>query len=151
MPSLPAVPRREDKEEQSSITIGVLGAINQAKGARVLKALVKEIEKRNLDIQIVLIGEISEHIKSKHFDVTGRYQRDELPELVQKYQIDIFLIPSVCPETFSYTTQEIMMMEMPVMVFDVGAPAERVATYDQGAVLKKPYVENILKHVLGQR
>ena len=99
------------------------------KGQEFLKDLVKEIEKRDLDIQVVLIGEISEHIKSKHFEVTGRYQREELPELVQKYEIDIFIIPSVCPETFSYTTQEIMMMNMPLMVFDLGAPAERVKEY----------------------
>ncbi len=151
VPALPAVQKLLSNTEKTSVTIGVLGAINQAKGARVLKELVKEIEKRDLDIQIVLIGEISEHIKSKHFDLTGRYKRELLPELVQQHEIDIFLIPSVCPETFSYTTQEIMMMGMPVMVFDVGAPAERVATYDQGAVLKKPYVENILKHVLEQR
>ena len=147
VPALPAIPSTTKNVEKTSVIIGVLGAINQAKGARVLKDLVKEIERRDLDIQVVLIGEISEHIKSKHFEVTGRYQREELPELVQKYEIDIFLIPSVCPETFSYTTQEIMMMDMPLMVFNLGAPAERVKEYVDGVVLEKDYVENIIQYI----
>ncbi len=147
VPAMPAISREPSSVEKTSVIIGVLGAINQAKGARVLKDLVKEIEKRDLNIQVVLIGEISEHIKSKHFKVTGRYQREELPELVQQYEIDIFLIPSVCPETFSYTTQEIMMMNMPLMVFNLGAPAERVKEYANGVVLEKDYVENIIQYI----
>ena len=136
---------REEKEE---VTVGVLGAINMAKGAVILKKLIREIEKRDLKINIVLIGEISEHIKNEHFYVTGRYEREALPQLVKEHEIDIFLIPSICPETFSYTTQEIMMMEMPLMVFDLGAPAERVKDYEKGIVLKKDYIENIIKKVV---
>ena len=40
--------------------------------------------------------------------------------------IDLFFIPSIWPETFSYTTSEIMSMHMPVAVFPIGAPVERV-------------------------
>jgi len=100
---------------------------------------------------VVLIGEISEFIKSPHFKVTGRYEREQLPDIIAQEQIDIFLIPSICPETFSYTTQEIMMMQMPLMVFDVGAPAERVAHYEKGHVLPHPDVEAILTTVSSLR
>ncbi len=135
------------KPERSHTTIGILGAINQAKGAGAIKELIKIIDKDTLAINIVLIGEISNNISSDAFSVTGRYQRDDLPQLVQKHKIDIFLIPSVCPETFSFTTQEIMMMEMPLMVFDIGAPAERVKKYDKGIVLEKNYIQNIFKYL----
>jgi len=137
----------ELKEKDSRVTIGVLGAINQAKGAGVLKSLVKVIEDRGLNVDIVLIGEISEYIDSKHFKLTGRYQREELPNLVKEHNIDIFLIPSICPETFSYTTQEIIMMDMPLMVFNLGAPAERVKEYAKGVVLDKDYIENTIKYI----
>ena len=136
----------EKKLDKKDIVIGVLGAINHAKGAGVLKALVSTIEQRNLNIKVVLIGEISENIRSDHFHVTGRYQREELAELVVKHEIDIFLLPSICPETFSYTTQEIIMMEMPLMVFNIGAPAERVKEYANGVVLEKDYIENIIQY-----
>ncbi len=130
--------------EKKGTTIGILGALNYAKGSEVLKQLIRTVEQRGLDINVVLIGEISDPIKSARFKVTGRYKRDELPELITKNEIDIFLIPSIWPETFSYTTQEIMMMQMPLMVFDLGAPAERVREYAKGYVLQKDYIENIL-------
>lgn len=131
---------KDDRE----IVIGILGAINYAKGSRVVKELVKTIESRGLDIKVVLIGEISGSIISRHFHSTGRYERDDLPKLVEKLGIDIFLIPSIWPETFSYTTQEIMLMEMPLMVFDLGAPAQRVEEYEKGIILRRGSIEDIL-------
>ncbi len=135
------------KPKGSPITIGILGAINQAKGANIIESLVHTIDKEKLNINVVLIGEISKNISSDTFKVTGRYDRDALPSLVQKEAIDIFLIPSVCPETFSYTTGEIMMMDMPLMVFDVGAPALRVKEYNKGVVLSKDYLQNLIAHI----
>jgi len=60
-----------------------------------------------------------------------------LPKLMEDNQIDLVLIPSICPETFSYTTEEAMNMRLPVAVFDYGAPAERVREYERGIVLQK--------------
>jgi len=147
-PYLPVVHTEKTILKKTNTVIGVLGTISYAKGARVLKTLVEVIEERNLAIKIVLIGEITEHIESDHFYITGHYLREELPELVLEHKIDICLIPSICPETFSYTTQEIMMMQLPLMVFNLGAPAERVQEYEKGVVLDKDYVENIIQYVL---
>jgi GT2 family glycosyltransferase len=130
-----------------TLTIGILGAINHAKGAGVIKTLVATIEERSLPIRIVLIGEISEYIKSPHFEVTGHYNRENLPNLVIQHGIDLFMIPSICPETFSYTTQEIMTMQMPLMVFDIGAPAERVKSYEKGYIIPHTDTETILQAV----
>jgi glycosyltransferase involved in cell wall biosynthesis len=137
----------EPREEDSTITIGILGSINVAKGAEVIKELVERIEKENLDIKVVLIGEISNPIISPKFKITGRYKRERLPSLIKNHKIDIFLIPSIWPETFSYTTQEIMMMNMPLMVFNLGAPAERVKDYKRGVILEENYIDNILKYI----
>ena len=134
----------EQNKPSDTIVVGVLGAINHSKGSQIVKELVQKIEKENLNINVVIIGEISEKIKSKHFHVTGRYQHHELHDYIKKYHIDIFLIPSICPETFSYTTQEIIMMEMPLMVFNLGAPAERVANYTKGYVVNIVNTEAIL-------
>ncbi|PHS35767.1 MAG: hypothetical protein COB07_12925 [Sulfurovum sp.] len=132
------------KKDSDKITIGILGAINYAKGLHVIKDLLKIIEKENLVIDIVIIGEISEHINSKYLHVTGRYKRDDLPNIIQHHHIDIFLIPSVWPETFSYTTQEIMMMEIPLMVFNLGAPSERVLNYEKGYIISDISTNSIL-------
>ncbi|RLA71961.1 MAG: hypothetical protein DRG30_07930 [Epsilonproteobacteria bacterium] len=129
------------------IVIGILGGINYSKGSKVIQNLTEEIDKRELPIRVVLIGEISDLIRSKSFQATGRYKRDDLPKLVEELGIDIFFIPSIWPETFSYTTQEVMMMDMPLMVFDLGAPAERVKKYDKGIVLEDHSIEKIISIV----
>ncbi len=141
-------PIQMPKKDKTQKVIGVLGAINYAKGVSVIKELISKIEEQNLDIHVVLIGEISEAIKSDKFTLTGRYKKEDLPKLITQHEIDIFLIPSIWPETFSYTTQEIMMMRLPLMVFDLGAPAERVKEYDKGIVLKDMKVDSILDKAL---
>lgn len=145
VPPLPPV--EIDKKETETLTIGVLGAINFAKGSQIIKHLVQTIERDKLDMNIVLIGEMSESLKSDHFHLTGRYKREELPSIIKNEQIDIFLIPSIVPETFSYTTQEIIMMELPLMVFNLGAPPERVKNYDKGYVIDDISANGVLEVV----
>jgi GT2 family glycosyltransferase len=129
------------------ITIGVLGAINYAKGSQVIKHLVQTIDRDKHNIRIVVIGEIAEPIQSKKFSITGRYNRSDIANIIENKKIDIFLIPSIWPETFSYTTQEIMMMEMPLMVFNLGAPAERIVHYYKGYIIDDVSVNAILKTI----
>ncbi len=115
--------------------IAVLGAINQQKGLDIIKAMLAQIQQQGLDIRIVVIGYLAENLVHPNLFVTGRYQREELPELVQKHQIDGFFIPSIWPETFSYTSEEVMHMDYPLAVFPLGAPAERVKHYAKGLVI----------------
>ena len=143
VPMLPSITMEKNIHTKIK-TIGVLGAINHAKGSKIIKDIIQIIEDNNLNINIVLIGEISEPIKSKHFKTTGKYQRNELPQLIKQHHIDMFLIPSIWPETFSYTTQEIIMMDMPLMVFDIGAPAERIKNYDKGYIINQINAQSVL-------
>jgi hypothetical protein len=47
----------------------------------------------------------------------------------------MIFIPSICPETFSYTTQEAINMEINVACFDLGAPAERLKNYSKSLIM----------------
>jgi O-antigen biosynthesis protein len=116
--------------------IGILGGINEPKGANIIKDLVKYIDDNRLNVKVIVIGQISIPLKSNSFEVTGRYDKKDLPEIVTKLNITEFLVPSICPETYSYTTDEIMQMGYPLIVFDLGAPAERVKNYELGKVIK---------------
>lgn len=104
--------------------------------------------KKKLNIKIIIIGTINKKIKSKNIHITGRYNSNQLVELVEKNMIDVLFIPSVCPETFSYTTEESINMGLPVAVFNIGAPAERVKRYNKGIVIKKIEPEFALKELL---
>jgi len=135
------------KNTNNTITIGILGGINYAKGAYIIKQMIQLIERDNLDINVIVIGEITEAINSEHFKSTGKYKREDLPQIIKEEQIDIFLIPSIWPETFSYTAQEVMMMEFPLMVFDLGAPAERVKKYTKGIIINEISATAVLNTV----
>lgn len=119
------------------LNIGILGVLNKQKGGRVVQKMLQEIQDRNLAIRIILLG-FADGIKlkeSEHFICTGRYQPTDLPRLIQENDIDVFFIASIWPETFSYTTEEVMKMNMPIVTFDLGAPADRVAGYEKGMIL----------------
>ena len=130
-----------------TLNIGLLGILTKHKGRRIVAEMVKHIEQENLNIRIILIGSSSKEIKSPVFKQTGTYTRDSIPRLVLENDIDVFLIPSIWPETFSYTTEEIMTMKMPVMCFDIGAPAERVKKYEQGTIIPEMSAEAVLDTV----
>ncbi|MFA5993669.1 MAG: glycosyltransferase [Parcubacteria group bacterium] len=128
---------KKNKNTESVLTIGVLGGINKIKGSEIIKEMGIIIEKNNLPVKIVVIGEFIEKKYSHRIQVHGKYAHDDLPEIINSYGMDIFLIPSIWPETFSYTTQEIMQMDYPLAVFDLGAPAERVKKYAKGLIIEE--------------
>lgn len=121
----------------SELVIGIPGAISHIKGLDVVRSLASYIEEKGLDARIAIIGYADGIEFYKMLSETGRYEKDKLPLLALSEGVDVFFIPSICPETFSYTTSEILSMGYPVAVFDLGAPAERVRRHGKGLVIPK--------------
>ncbi len=137
------------KSKNNEIRIGILGGINIAKGAYVIKNMIKYIDDNNIGIKIILIGDIGIEINSPSFQKTGRYKKEELSSIIKNLHITKFFIPSIWPETFSYTTEEIMHMGYPLVVFDIGAPAERVRNYDKGYIFDENINNIDFKKLIG--
>lgn len=133
------MPKLNKHVRRSKTTIiGVLGILTYHKGSEQIRKLIDYADENEVDLKVVLIGELESDVKpitSDRFMQTGRYQVGEIPKLVFGLDIQCFFIASVCPETFSYTTQEIIEMDMPIVVYDIGAPAERVREYKKGVVI----------------
>lgn len=127
-----------------TLNIGLLGTLVKHKGLDVVKDTLKYIEEHDLNINLVLVGDSGGNIKSKYFKETGTYTRDMLPRLIFEYDIDLFWIASIWPETFSYTTEEIKTMNFPVMSFDLGAPAERIKKYAKGSIIPSMQPEDVV-------
>lgn len=119
-----------------TLNIGLLGVLCFKKGLEIVRQMIRVIEENHLNIRICLIGESDEPIDSQVFSQTGRYSREQIPRLTLEQDIDIYFVPSILPETFSYTASEIMSMNMPIVVTDIGAPPERVKQYEKGLVIK---------------
>lgn len=125
------------KAPDDPIVIGLIGRLTEHKGSRIIKELLNEIESRDLDVSIALIGKTDDDfdIKSDHFLEFGEYRLEDLPKLAAESGADVFFFPSVWPETFSYVCSEIIDMGYPLATFDLGAQQEKASGYEKGLVL----------------
>ena len=126
------------KKTTNTLNIGLLGALPIHKGSKIVQQMVDLIEQHNLNVKIVLMGYTDGNVSESYcFKILGKYERKDIPELTIQNDIDIFFVSSIWPETFTYTAEEVMKMDMPLACFKLGAPAERVAKYHKGLVIEK--------------
>ncbi len=128
--------RKPHWDPQNGIHIGVIGALSFQKGVGVVQNIARLIEKEDRDLSLTIIGYADEAFPlPNHVPVTGPFDSQELPRIIEQNNINFILFPSICPETFSYVTSEVIAMGLPIACFDYGAQAEKVRPYDLGLVL----------------
>jgi glycosyltransferase involved in cell wall biosynthesis len=116
-------------EKERVLKVGVIGAIGDVKGYRVLQDCALDAKDRELPLDFVLIGfsqDDSGLLDTGRVFVTGRYDEDELPGLLAREDCDVILLPAVWPETWSYVLTQALSAGFPVAAFDIGAIAERL-------------------------
>ena len=121
-------------------TVVVLGAIGPDKGARRIERLVELARARDDDVRFVVIGYLDcQHgpwqSDDERLTVHGRYEPQDLPDLLRHYRARLVLYPSEGPETFSYTLSEAGLVGLPALVPPIGALAERVNASGAGFVM----------------
>lgn len=118
---------RVGTDKNGKFHVAFLGGISPAKGSNYAFQMIKNSGK---DIEWYLFGMFGHNelsmMNRKNFHKIGGYQREELPELMEKYQIDLICILPIWPETFCYTISEAVLCGIPVLVTDIGAVGERV-------------------------
>jgi glycosyltransferase involved in cell wall biosynthesis len=119
------------------LVIGVVGQISFQKGAGIVTELLELLERSDSQARIVVVGTLDLPVRSPRLEVTGAYRREELPELMERHGVNIVLFPSIWPETFSYVVAELMAMRLPIVAFDLGAPAERLRNYALGRLCRE--------------
>ena len=139
---LAQVPPRIPPGAATPPVIGVLGNIGLQKGAAVLQRLSRDLAQGGA-ARIVVIGHLDPDYRlAPPSAVHGAYELRDLPGLVARYGISAWFIPSVWPETFSFTTHEALATGLPILAFDLGAQGEAVARAvaagAPGAVLPLP-------------
>ncbi len=131
---------------KGKIVIAFIGNISSvAKGSRVVRYFDDRASEWP-DVDFILVGRCAE--KLTNIRTTGSYTRTELPDILEKYGVNMVFIPSVCPETFSYTTAEAMMMGLPIACFNYGAPAHRVSSYEKGLILDGTHLEMAVPRIV---
>jgi glycosyltransferase involved in cell wall biosynthesis len=129
--------RAEREMVGSSLHVGIIGEIAQHKGSRIVAEMAETIRREQLPVKITVIGTVDDCCDREVVRVTGPYRREELAEIIDREAVNVGFVPSVWPETFSYVTEELIRLAMPIAVFDLGAQAERVRAYSKGLVIKE--------------
>jgi glycosyltransferase involved in cell wall biosynthesis len=141
-------PRRPQVRHAGPLVIGVMGYISAQKGAHIVVGLAERIETAHPDVRVVVLGNLDIPCRAARLTVTGPYQREDLPDLIEGHGINMFLFPSIWPETFSYVVAEMTALGLPVVAFDLGAPAERLRSYRLARLCGEVGVEPVLETML---
>nr|WP_298249130.1 glycosyltransferase [uncultured Halomonas sp.] len=120
-------------KEGETINVAFIGAIGYHKGYDYLVGCARHAQKFELPIHFHVIGYTVDDEALEEFNnvtVHGTYERNELPDLIEKTGCQIAALLSVWPETFSYTLSEAFRNKVKVVAFDIGAFSERTRNED---------------------
>jgi len=119
--------------------IAFVGNFEQHKGSKIFKEIVLHFKRRHewYIFGVVkdperMLGNIDEYLSGVH-----RYHWGGLPRLIKKKRIDLVLILSLLPETFSLTFFEVVDAECPLIVSDRGFPKYAFSEYPHFVDLSK--------------
>lgn len=133
-------------KKHSGVNIAFLGNINSiAKGYDIVKNLVTFCRSSTY-ISFFVIGNFKN--PPANLTVTGKYEITNLPSIIENQHIDIIIIPSICPETFSYTTSEAISLHIPVACFNCGAQADKIKQYSKGLILSNNDPKTIIDEII---
>lgn len=123
-------------EKNSKKRIAIVGSImNLCKGMKVVGDFLRYCV--NKDVDVYIIGTLCSDyvIKAPNIHYFGKYKSTELSNILQINKINTVFFPSILPETFSYLVHELMIMQIPILGFDIGAQGEYLASYKYGLTL----------------
>jgi GT2 family glycosyltransferase/glycosyltransferase involved in cell wall biosynthesis len=109
------------------LNVAFLGGMVPQKGSQMARAM---IPMDRTEINWFIFGDIGDtsllEMEQDNCFFSGKYKKEELPQLMKDNQIDVVCILPTWPETFCYTVSEAWMNGIPVLGTDIGAVGERI-------------------------
>lgn len=118
-----------------TLRVATLGAVNVPKGSQVLAALARQAYGRPISFTVLGPSPDTPLLARAGVRVTGAYQPDELDRLIDEAAPHVVFLPAIWPETWSFVLTTAMRRGLPVIAFDMGAPAERLRRLGRGHLL----------------
>jgi glycosyltransferase involved in cell wall biosynthesis len=127
--------------------IAWVGAVQPHKGALVFEAAVRSLAAAGRRPRLTAYGGGDPEILRRWrrlpgLRVRGHYRAGSLPALLARDGVDLALLLSVVPESYGLTLDECADAGVPVLAFDVGAIAERIAAAGSGLLLAAALVDD---------
>ena len=102
----------------------ILGALSKEKGAELLESVALETYKKNQNVEFHLLGYAYRKLK-KIID-HGKYDANDIQDLIEKINPDVIWFPALWPETYSYTLSQALESGRFIIAPDIGAFSERL-------------------------
>ena len=119
-----ALPARHDR----NMRVGILGSMLKHKGKGSINLVMSSLEGYPVEFYHFGDGDLT----GANLSTLGRYDSRLIVSLLQSKQIDVILLLSTWPETFSYTLTESIAANIPVIATNMGALSERVSAHKIG-------------------
>lgn len=120
------------------LKIAVIGAIGAHKGYEILLACARDAARRALPIEFRVIGYTQDDgslLRTGHAWITGRFNEDEIDDLVAREACHAAFLPSVWPETWCFALGPVLRAGLFPFVFDIGAMPDRLRRVKTGRLL----------------
>jgi GT2 family glycosyltransferase/glycosyltransferase involved in cell wall biosynthesis len=138
LPMPAPAPTQPQTFARALLRVALIGAIGEHKGYQVLLDCARDAHRRRLPLEYVVIGYTPDDgplLRTGKVFITGPYGEGEVQHLLRRERPDFALLPSVWPETWSYTLDEALGAGLEVVAFDLGAIAQRLRTAGRGTLL----------------
>jgi len=130
-------PPAPGRRRPGPVRVAVLGAIGATKGFDAVLGVAGHIQRHGLAMEIAVIGYTQNDAAARAagIAVTGPYVNDEVAARIEAVDPDLIWIPSVWPETYSYTLSIALRSGRAVATFDIGALGTRLRAAGRGALI----------------
>jgi FkbM family methyltransferase len=142
---IPVTPiQSQSRREGEPLRVAIIGAIGPHKGSLILESCAADSQKRNLPLQFLVVGytDRDESLQAHGVIITGRYKDEDIFGLLSSLGCHVAFLPSPWPETYCYTLSLACLAGLYPVVFDHGAPAERIAKWRFGYRLPINLLQN---------
>jgi glycosyltransferase involved in cell wall biosynthesis len=120
--------------EAEPLRIVTLGALNVGKGLRVVQGLADAAGRAGAPLHLSVLGPASEPLP-QNVIVRGAFLSEDLERLLREAAPHAVFLPAIWPETWSFVLTAALKQGLPVIAFDIGAPAARLRRLGRGLVL----------------
>ncbi len=122
---------------EEKLRVVIIGAIGKLKGFHVIISCAKHARQNNLPIEFIVMGYTMDDklMEEAGITVTGKYQEYEALTKLTALNPHVVWLPSIWPETYSYTFSLALLANLPLFAFDIGAIARRAKESGIGELL----------------
>ena len=119
--------------DHNHIDIAFVGSIDGHKGGDIVWQLIRGTEEKNITYHFFgITGDKRLTQSHANYVYHGGYNKQNIPYLLNNFQIDLVLFLNQCKESFSYTLSEALYAGIPCLAFNVGAIGRRLETSGLG-------------------